>query len=230
MKTFHLGKDTARLAVLQRSELISPQLKKIRKLFGRYLFTNFFSKNFINPQDIAIKYCKIMNDEINTLKNYLNDNLNILSIGSGIGGLEVLINENLKGSKFTFIEKNYISKKVKYGWDDKNFEAYNNIRLLEKFLIQNGINNSDFDIFDFDNDILPEKKIDLVTSLYSLDYHYDFKFYYDYLKRICSDKTIIIFDTIRAEYFKNVFQNVDIIKEDINTVHKSKRIVCKKFK
>ena len=32
MKTFHLGKDTARLAVLQRSELISPTQKKIRKL------------------------------------------------------------------------------------------------------------------------------------------------------------------------------------------------------
>ncbi len=230
MKTFHLGKDTARLAVLQRSELISPSLKKIRKLFGRYLFTNFFSKNFINPQDIAKKYCKIMNDEISTFKKYLNHDLNILSIGSGIGGLEVLINANFKGSKFTFIEKNYISKKVKYGWDDKNFEAYNSIKLLEKFLIENGINNSDFDIFDFDNDVLPKKKIDLVTSLYSLDYHYDFKFYSDYLKKICSDGTVIIFDTIRAEHFYNVFQNVDIIKEDSNTVHKSKRVACKKFK
>ena len=131
MKTFHLGKDTARLAVLQRSELISPTLKKIRKLFGRYLFTNFFSKNFINTQDIAKKYCEIMNDEINTFKNYLNNDFNILSIGSGIGGLEVLINSNFKGSKFSFIEKNYISKKVKYGWDNKNIEAYNNIKLLK---------------------------------------------------------------------------------------------------
>ena len=230
MKTFHLGKDTARLAVLQRSELISPKLKKIRKLFGRYLFTSFFSKNFINTQDIATKYCEIMNDEISTFKNYLNNDLNILSIGSGIGGLEVLINSNFKGSKFSFIEKNYISKKVKYGWDNKNIEAYNNIKLLEKFLVQNGINNLDFEIFDFDNDTLPKKKFNLITSLYSLDYHYDFKFYSDYLKKICSDDTVIIFDTIRAEHFYNVFQNVDIIKEDSNTVHKSKRIVCKKFK
>ena len=100
-----------------------------------------------------------MNDEISTFKNDFNNDLNILSIGSGIGGLEVLINSNFKGSKFSFIEKNYISKKVKYGWDNKNFEAYNNIKLLEKFLIQNGINNSDFKIFDFDNDTLPKKKI-----------------------------------------------------------------------
>ena len=230
MKTFHLGKDTARLAVLQRSELISPTLKKIRKLFGRYLFTNFFSKNFIDTQNIAKKYCEIMNAELYTFNNYLNNGMDILSIGSGIGGLEVLINANFKASNFTFIEKNYISKKVKYGWDNNNFEAYNNIKLLEKFLIQNGVDNADFDIFDFDKDILPKKKFDLITSIYSLDYHYDFKFYADYLKKICSDETVIIFDTIRAEHFNDVFQNVDIIKEDSNTVHKSKRIACKKFK
>ena len=230
MKTFHLGKDTARLAVLQRSELISPTLKKIRKLFGRYLFTNFFSKNFIDTQNIAKKYYEIMNAELYTFNYYLNNDMDILSIGSGIGGLEVLINANFKGSNFTFIEKNYISKKVKYGWDNNNFEAYNNIKLLEKFLIQNGVDNADFDIFDFDKDILPKKKFDLITSIYSLDYHYDFKFYGDYLKKICSDETVIIFDTIRAEHFNDVFQNVDIIKEDSDTVHKSKRIACKKFK
>ena len=71
---------------------------------------------------------------------------------------------------------------------------------------------------------------DLITSIYSLDYHYHFKFYADYLKKICSDETVIIFDTIRAEHFNDVFQNVDIIKEDSDTVHKSKRIACKKFK
>ena len=92
------------------------------------------------------------------------------------------------------------------------------------------MDNADFDIFDFDKDILPKKKFDLITSIYSLDYHYDFKFYGDYLKKICSDETVIIFDTIRAEHFNDVFQNVDIIKEDSDTVHKSKRIACKKFK
>ena len=134
MKTFHLGKDTARLAVLQRSELISPTLKKIRKLFGRYLFTNFFSKNFIDTQNIAKKYCEIMNAELYTFNNYLNNDMDILSIGSGIGGLEVLINTNFKGSNFTFIEKNYTSDKIKYGWDYENKEGYNDLSLLEKLV------------------------------------------------------------------------------------------------
>ena len=46
---------------------------------------------------------------------------------------------------FYFIEKNYISKKVKYGWDDKNKEGYNSLYLLEKFLIKNGIEKNSFD-------------------------------------------------------------------------------------
>ena len=142
METFNINRNIAHLAILQRIELASPKLKKIRKLFGRYLFTNFFSKNFIDTQNIAKKYCEIMNAELYTFNNYLNNGMDILSIGSGIGGLEVLINANFKASNFTFIEKNYISKKVKYGWDNNNFEAYNNIKLLEKNLVNKYLPNN----------------------------------------------------------------------------------------
>ena len=38
-------------------------------------------------------------------------------------------------------------------------------------------------IFDYDHDILPEFKFDLVISLLSLDYHYDFQIYQNYLDR-----------------------------------------------
>ena len=117
-----------------------------------------------------------MNDEINTFKNYLNNDFNILSIGSGIGGLEVLINSNFKGSKFSFIEKNYISKKVKYGWTGKlNSEAYNNLDIQKEFLILNHMNDKQINIIDFDKDSLPIIKFDIVTSFFSLDYHYDTK-------------------------------------------------------
>ncbi len=62
-----------------------------------------------------------------------------------------------------------------------------------------------------------------------MDYHYNFDLYKDYLKRVSKPNTKIIFDTIRAEHFKSVFKNVEIIKTDTNTVHKSKRIVCSEF-
>ena len=63
----------------------------------------------------------------------------------------------------------------------------------------------------------------------SLDYHYDFQIYEKYLREVSSLQTKIIFDTIRADYFRNIFKNVEIIKSDIKTVHKSKRIVCSQF-
>ena len=66
-------------------------------------------------------------------------------------------------------------------------------------------------------------------SLFSLDYHYDFNLYLDYLKKILDEETQIIFDTIRPDYFENIFKNVKILQDNQNTVHKSKRIICSKL-
>ena len=74
-------------------------------------------------------------------------NFDAIVIGSGIGGLEILINQKLN-NHITFIEKNYVSKKIKYGWDEENKEAYNNLHLLEKFLLCNGFKKESFDLFD----------------------------------------------------------------------------------
>ena len=74
------------------------------------------------------------------------------------------------------------------------------------------------------------KKFDLVISLYSLDYHYNFTVYKEYFKKIFDENTIIIFDTIRPNYFEDIFQEVEIIKTNKKTVHKSERIVCRKIK
>ena len=89
--------------------------------------------------------------------------------------------------------KNYVSK-VKYGWDDKNLEAYNNLQLVEKFLTKNGMNINKFKIYDFDTNNFPNEKFDFIISLYSLDYHYDFNIYLEYLKKISNDQSKIIFD------------------------------------
>ena len=85
---------------------------------------------------------------------------------------------------------------------------------------------SSFKTYDYDLDEFPTNKFDLIISLYSLDYHYDFNLYYDYFKKIFNDQTQIIFDTIRPDYFKNIFKEIKILQSHHNTVHKSKRIVC----
>ena len=139
MNKFTLDKESARLIVLQRIELLQSFQKKLRKLFGRYIFSNYFLKFFVNTNQIGEKYFYIMKKEYETIENEVKfSNKKYLSIGGGLGGLELIINMETKNNFFYFIEKNYVSKKVKYGWDDKNLEAYNNLQLVEKFLTKNG--------------------------------------------------------------------------------------------
>ena len=231
MNTFVLPKKAARLIVLQRIELTGKILKKVRKLFGRYFFSNFITKYFLNSAKIGNEYYKIMHDEFLTIKQFISNDDNLfLSIGAGVGGLEAIINQNLPKKNYFFIEKNYISKKVKYGWTGQSkSEAYNSLDIQKEFLLANKMNDQQINIIDFDKDNLPMKKFDVITSFFSLDYHYDFHLYSDYLKKVSKKNTKIIFDTIRADFFKKIFKNVEIIKSRSDTVHKSKRIMCSEF-
>jgi len=227
---FYVNKKEARLIVLQRIELCSNFLKKIRKFFGRHFFSNFITKFFLNSKTIGKSYYNRMHEELKTFEKYIDHNdKNVLSIGGGIGGLEVILNNNSEVNFFDFIERNFVSKKVVYGWSSNNSEAYNNLNLQSEFLIKNGLSKTKFKVFDFDKDTLPSKKFDVVISLYSLDYHYDFNQYAKYLKENTHKESKIIFDTVRPDFFKSVFKDVIILNETTKRVHSSKRLLCKNF-
>ena len=227
---FYVNKKEARLIVLQRIELCSNSLKKIRKLFGRYIFSNFVTKFFLNSKTIGKSYYNRMNEEFKIFEKHIDHNdKNVLSIGGGMGGLEIILNNNCEVNFFDFIERNFVSKKVVYGWSNNNNEAYNNLNLQTQFLVKNGLSKKKFKVFDFDKDTLPSKKFDLVISLYSLDYHYDFNQYVEYLKRNTHKESKIIFDTVRPDFFKNIFNEVIILDETIKRVPSSKRLLCKNF-
>jgi len=227
---FNVTDDEARLIVLQRIELCSDFIIKIRKLFGRYIFSNFITKFFLNSETIGKSYYDRMSEEFKTLENHIDHkDKNFLSIGGGMGGLEVILNNNCEVNFFDFIERNFVSKKVVYGWSDNNSEAYNNLNLQTEFLVKNGLPMEKFNVFDFDKDSLPSKKFDVVISLYSLDYHYDFNQYAKYLKDNTHKESKIIFDTVRPDFFKNIFKDVVILSETTKRVHSSKRLLCKNF-
>ena len=227
---FNVNNKEARLIVLQRIELCSDFIKKIRKLFGRYIFSNFVTKFFLNNKTIGKSYYDRMSEEFKTLENHIDHkDKNLLSIGGGMGGLEVILNKNSEIIFFDFIERNFVSKKVVYGCSDNNSEAYNNLNLQTQFLVKNGLSETKFKVFDFDKDTLPSKKFDVVISLYSLDYHYDFNQYEKYLKENTHKESKIIFDTVRPDFFKSVFKDVIILSETTKRVHSSKRLLCKNF-
>ena len=47
MKKIYYNREITKLIILQRIQLLGPILKKIRKLLGRYFFTNYVSKYFV---------------------------------------------------------------------------------------------------------------------------------------------------------------------------------------
>ena len=164
--------------------------KKVVVSKGRYIFSNFLSKYFINISEIGHKYYLLMKNEYEVIQNFLKPGQNILSVGSGIGGLELLVSKKNLNTKVSFVEKNYISKKIIYGWDDSNLEAYNNLNLLEKFLLKNNMEKKSFQIFDFDKDKLPKEKFDLIISIYSLDFHYNFELYRKYFQEASNNEIL----------------------------------------
>ena len=158
MEILNLNRNMAHLALLQRIELASPLLKKLRKVLGRYLFSKFISKYFINVKKISEDYSILMKNEVSSISKFLKQNQNILSIGGGIAGLEIIIMKKFSTSKITFIEKNYISKKIKYGWDDKNLEGYNSLNLMQNLLFDNNISSSRYNIINYNSEIFPKKQ------------------------------------------------------------------------
>ena len=166
MKSFNLNRNSAQLALLQRIELADGNLKKIRKIFGRYLFSKLFSKYFINIEKISRNYSRIMDEEFNTIKKFILDKKKFLSIGAGIGGLELLILKTISNSHVSFIEKNYVSDKIKYGWDNSNREGYNDLNQLDHFLKSNEIS---------------KRGIEYLTSIKTIFQHKILMFYYQYI-------------------------------------------------
>ena len=223
---FELNSIHKKLIILQRNELMSNSHRRIRKLFGRFLYTNFFV-NFSNLSFIKSKYYELCHKEYLSIKKFINfGTKNILSIGGGVGGVECLILNN-NNCNIDMVERNFISKKIIYGF---NKEAYSKLKLTRSFFKKNCIKYENLKVYDFDKDDKPIKKFNLVISLFSLDYHYDFHIYYDYLKKVSDENTVFIFDTIRSSYFSEIFENVEILEKNTNTIHTSHRLVCSIFK
>ena len=101
MSKFILDKQTARLIVLQRIELLSMFQRKLRKFFGRYLFVNFFSKFIFNCNTVGSKYFEIMQQEFESVKKEIQfSNKRYLSIGGGLGGFELIIDQNTSNNNY----------------------------------------------------------------------------------------------------------------------------------
>ena len=146
-----IKKKHQKLLLLQRIDLISEKQRFIRKKLGRFLFTNLFVNFFISQKEIENKMNVEFLKEFNSIKKYLpNTSKNILDIGCGLGVINIFLNNYYsKKCNFTLIDKNYVDKKVAYGFDN-NSESYNKLEISKEFLILNGFKTEKLQLINAD--------------------------------------------------------------------------------
>ena len=226
-----INKRHQKLLLLQRIDLISEKQRTIRKKFGRFLFTNFFVNFFISQKEIENKINDDFLKEFNSIKSYLpKSSKNILDIGCGLGVINIYLNDYYsKKSYFTLIDKNYVDKKVAYGFNN-NSESYNKLEITKDILILNGFKIEQLQLIDADENFVLNNKYELIISLFSMGYHYPIENYIDIIKKISTKSTKVIFD-LSMEYnelnkVKKYFNKVVIIKNDDEVKQNYLRLLC----
>ena len=226
-----INKNHQKLLLLQRIDLISEKQKFIRKKFGRFLFTNFFVNFFISQKEIESKINEEFLKEFNSIKNYLpNTPKNILDIGCGLGVINIFLNHYyLKKPTFTLIDKNYVDKKVSYGFDNIS-ESYNKLETTKNFLILNNLKTNQLNLINVDENFVLNKTYELIISLFSMGYHYSIENYIDLIRKSSTKNTKVIFD-LSLEYnelskVKRYFKKVKIIKRDDKVKQNYLRLLC----
>ena len=226
-----INKRHQKLLLLQRIDLISEKQRTIRKKFGRFLFTNFFVNFFISQKEIENKINDEFLKEFNSIKSYLpKSSKNILDIGCGLGVINIYLNDYYsKKSYFTLIDKNYIDKKVTYGFNN-NSESYNKLEVTKDFLMSNGFKTEQLQLINADENFVLNNKYELIISLFSMGYHYSIKNYIDIIKNISTKSTKFIFD-LSLEYnelkeVKKYFNKVVIVKNDNEVKQNYLRLLC----
>ena len=209
-----------KILLLQRNEYQSNFSKYFRKILGREIHTRILIYYLNNNIDaINKKFYQDIENEFLKFKKLLPNNVkNILDIGCGIGAINIFLNNFYNGSaNFHLIDKNYVSKKVIYGYRESNAEGYNDLLLTKEFLKKNSINENSISTYDIDKDRLKEIKYDLVISLISWGYHYPLEVYINYLRENSNEETIYIFDIaeeyVSTEDVNKYFNKINIIKK-----------------
>ena len=226
-----ITKKHIKYLLFQRNQYISKFQLKIKKMFGRYLFTNIFVNFFNSKHSITKSLNEDFKIEFDSIKNFIPKNAsNILDIGCGLGVINIFLNSFYSNKcNFTLIDKTYVNKKITYGFSNKG-EFYNNLELTKSFLLLNKLEENQIELVDASKDFVLKKKYDLIISLFSMGYHYPIDLYIEKIKKISNKDTKIIFD-LSLEYnsielLNKYFNNIKIIKEDHNVKQNYVRLLC----
>src|SRR5690606_1535319 len=121
---------------------------------------------------------------------------NVLDIGSGLGGIDVLLHRHYRGGSFTLLDGMADPPEVK--WHNRTFS---NSNIAFDFLRKNGMREVSFiSPYNFRmNDWARSHKWDLVVSFAAYAFHIHPSDYLIQLTQSCSKDTVLIFEVRRSK-------------------------------
>lgn len=144
--------------------------------------------------------------------------LDILDIGAGMGGMDILLYKHYnKKVKLHLVDKDGVSENLHYDYKDEA-SFYNQLKIARELLSMNGVDPMDIITYDVNKGKFParpEQGFQIIISLISCGFHYPVTTYMERMK--CLSSGIIVLDvrkgTGQIDTLRDNFKTVDIIKE-----------------
>ena len=184
-----------------------------------------------NPR-IADLYLKSCEQDLKSMVKALpkkepGEDIRILDIGAGLGGVDVLLYHHYKSlgvnALLYALDKNEVVDNIKYGYSNKP-SFYNDLQTTKEFW---GLNGVPFGNCCFSTEFPKNKKFDLIISLISCGFHYPILEYISYIRESITSKTMIVLDIRKLsgqfDTLHNTFDWVNCLQ--INK--KYKRMACR---
>lgn len=200
-------------------------LKKFNKEYLKFLFpqrtrlmTEYGIANESGDSEVVEAVNAMTNKDYEMIKNFLPDNINsLLDIGCGLALIDFALynHYNQKVNLFLLDKTNEISKEDNIKGFNQKYIFYNSMSATAETLIENGVSESNLNIFEVSDEnleLLNNKKFDLILSLLSCGWHYSIETYIDLILNSLEDDGLLIIDirhnTGQLEYLVQRMQMV----------------------
>jgi SAM-dependent methyltransferase len=168
-------------------------------------------RSVINRRMICKTFTEAIQNDFNEIEKYLPETQHstIVDIGSGIGGIDVLLNRHYGSAELFLVDRTQTDRKVWYGYKQMG-SFYNDLSATKEFLSSNGVRSATLMTPDEFNQ--SDLKVDIVISFISWGFHYPLETYLAKVKDILKPGGILIIDVRNGkggeETLRRNFQSV----------------------
>ncbi|MCF8095356.1 MAG: hypothetical protein K9J79_08355 [Desulfobacteraceae bacterium] len=236
-QNFVVYRKMLRYVLLQKTQLQHP----IGKWMGRHGLGKIYTKIGI-PLIEQLRINAIIEDfsrrckmQFEDVRPYLpNAPLAVLDIGSGLGGVDILLNNHYRDPQVQFylLDKSGMADNIYYGLSDEGAH-YSSHNLTHRFLENNGLSKDQAHVINISTQSFPvDVTFDLIMSFISWDFHYNIETYLEETLQVLSDKGVMLIDIRKGsggiEKLKTRFSNVQVIPTQHSWSNKWEKVMVKK--